>query len=129
MAGELITGANGYINTFTVLLLPHDPLPGVPAGVFPHADEVTYRAIMSLQPGVVGISGVSVKPPPSILYSTVNPATGDTDGSVNADAQVLAGAVITGAVGKITTLTVLLFPHTPVPGVPAAVPPQAAVIT
>ena len=46
--------------------------------------------------------------PPSILYCTLNPATGVTVGKVNAVLQVLAGAMMTGAAGKITTLTVLL---------------------
>ena len=64
-----------------------------------------------------------------MLYSTLNPATALTAGNVNADPQVLAGAVITGAVGKITTLTELLAPHDPVPAVPAAVLPQVAAKT
>ena len=34
-----------------------------------------------------------------------------------------------GAVGKITTFTVLLAPHAPVPAVPAGVPPQIAAVT
>ena len=37
-----------------------------------------------------------------MLYSTLNPATGVTDGRVNAAAQVLEGAVMTGADGKTT---------------------------
>ena len=65
-------------------------------------------------------------PLPSMLYSTVNPVTVATVGNVNADAHVLDGAVITGAVGKITTLTVLLDPHVDVPGVPNVVEPQVA---
>ena len=64
-----------------------------------------------------------------MLYSTVKPATGVTVGNVNADAQVFDGALITGAVGNITTLTVLLAPHDPVPEVPAKVAPQSAAST
>jgi len=64
-----------------------------------------------------------------MLYSTLNPLTAVTLESVKAEAQVLAGAVITGALGKITTLTELLTPQEPVPAVPAAVAPQAAANT
>ena len=39
------------------------------------------------------------------------------------------GAAIVGAVGNITTLTVLLAPHVDVPAVPAAVLPQVAAKT
>lgn len=81
---------------------------------------------MEWQPGVVGITGEAVKLPPSILYSAVKPDTEGTEGSVNADAQVLAGAVMTGAAGNITILTILLGPHNPDPTVPAGVLPQAA---
>lgn len=38
----------------------------------------------------------------------MNPETGATAGKVNAELQVKGGAVIVGAAGKITTLTVLL---------------------
>ena len=55
----------------------------------------------------------------------MNPVTAGTLGNANALLHVLAGAVITGAVGKITTLTVLLAAHAPVPVVPAAVVPHA----
>ena len=67
------------------------------------------------------------KAPPSILYSTLKPATAVTVGKENAVAHVLTGAVITGAVGKITTLTILLVAHELVPEVPAAVVPHVAV--
>ena len=60
-----------------------------------------------------------------MLYSTLNPLTPVTLGSVKADAQVFVGTVITGTVGKITTLTELLTPQEPVPAVPAVVAPQA----
>ena len=59
----------------------------------------------------------------------VNPDTAATDGRVNAALHVLAGAVSVGAEGNITTLTVLLTPHEPLPVAPAAVLPQAAVNT
>ena len=39
--------------------------------------------------------------------------------------QVLAIDVMTGAAGKMTTLTVLEGPHDPVPAVPAGVDPHA----
>ena len=73
--------------------------------------------------------GEAVNAVPSILYWTVKPEIAVTVGSVNADAQVFAGAVNTGAAGNTTTLTVLPGPHSPVPGVPAAVLPQAAAKT
>ena len=73
------------------------------------------------------VLGDIVYAPPSMLYCTLNPATDVTAGKVNADAQVLAGAVITGAAGNITTLTVLLGPHEPVPTVPMPILPQAEV--
>ena len=84
---------------------------------------------MVWQPGVVGIAGLVPNPPPLMLYSTVKPATAGTVGKLKADAQVFAGAVSEGALGKITTLTVLLLPHTSVPAVPAAVVPQVEVNT
>jgi hypothetical protein len=45
--------------------------------------------------------------------------------------HVLVGAVITDAVGKITTFTSLLTPHEEAtsPAVEAAVAPQASVVT
>jgi hypothetical protein len=61
-----------------------------------------------------------------MLYSMLNPATGATVGRVNAEAQVGAGSVITGAVGNITVVTILLPAHDPVPGVPAVIAPQLA---
>ena len=64
-----------------------------------------------------------------MLYSVLNPLTGVTEGKVNAASHVFVGAVITGAVGKITTLTLLLAPHVDVPAVPAAVLPQVAANT
>jgi hypothetical protein len=64
-----------------------------------------------------------------MLYWMLNPPTVVTDGKLKADAHVLDGAMITGAVGKITTLTVLLTPHDPLPGVPANVPPQSVAST
>ena len=81
------------------------------------------------QPGVVGIVGLAAYAPPSTLYWILKPATAATLGKLKAEAQVFAGAVIVGALGEITTLTVLLLPHTPVPGVPAAVNPQVEVNT
>ena len=80
-------------------------------------------------PGVPGIAGEAANKPPSILYSTVNPATAGTVGSTNADAQVVAGAANTGALGKIITDTMLLDPQAPVPVVPAGVAPQTAAVT
>ena len=44
---------------------------------------------------------------------------------MNAALQVFDGAVIVGALGKMTTLIVLLDPHQAVPTEPAAVEPQA----
>ena len=64
-----------------------------------------------------------------MLYNVVNPATVVTVGSIKAALQVFIGAVITGAVGKITVLTILLTPHDPNPVAFAAVAPHAAVST
>ena len=68
--------------------------------------------------------GEAEKAPPSILYCVVKFVTDVTLGNVNAALQVLAGAVITGAVGKIVTLTVLLAAHGP--AVVVVVLPQSA---
>ena len=59
----------------------------------------------------------------------MKPVTAVTVGRVNEEAQVFAGVASTGAAGKITTLTVLLAAHEPVPGVPAAVVPHTVVRT
>ena len=75
------------------------------------------------------MAGVDVNAPPSMLYWTVKSETSVTAGSINADAQVLAGAVNTGAAGNTTTLTILPGPHKPLPVVPANVLPQSAVKT
>lgn len=66
--------------------------------------------------------------PPSMLYCTLKPATIATVGKVNAVLQVLAGATITGAAGKITTLTVLLTQE-PGPALPAGIVSQLAANT
>ena len=50
--------------------------------------------------------GEAEKAPPSILYCVVKFVTDVTLGNVNAALQVLAGAVITGAVGKTVKLFV-----------------------
>lgn len=99
LAGAVMTGAVGNMTTFTVLLCAHGPVPGVPAGILPHADEVIYRATMEWQPGVVGIIGVAVNAPPSMLYWAVKPPTETTVGSVNAELQVFDGAIKTGTAG------------------------------
>ena len=78
---------------------------------------------------MVGIAGEDENAPPSMLYCTVNPETAVTVGRVNAALHVLADAVSVGAVGKITTFTVLLDPHEPGPVEFAAVLPQADVST
>ena len=43
--------------------------------------------------------------------------------------HVLSNAVMVGDAGKITTLTVLLTPHIPLPAVFAEVEPHATVLT
>ena len=78
---------------------------------------------------VEGMGGVVAKGAPFILYCVVNPAMTGTVGNVKAALHVLAGEVITGAVGNITTFTVLLGPQRPDPKVPAGIPPQAAAKT
>jgi hypothetical protein len=129
LPGAVIPGAVGKITTLTSLLSPQVPVPAVPAVVVPQSAANTYLAFIVWQPGVDGTAGETEKAPPSMLYWTVNPETEGTDGNVKAEAQVLAGAVITGAAGNITTWTILLTPHGPLPVEPAAVVPQAAVKT
>lgn len=98
-------GAAGKITTLTVLLSQPLP-PEVPGAIEPHEEIKVYLASIEWQPGVVIEAGVEVKLPPSILYSIVNPEMEGTEGSVNAEAQVLIGTVNTGAAGKTTALTV-----------------------
>jgi hypothetical protein len=66
--GAVITGAFGKMTTLTILLLPHEPVPAVPAGVFPQAEVSTYCAWTVWHPGVLGITGEDVNVPPSMLY-------------------------------------------------------------
>ena len=62
-----------------------------------------------------------------MAYSAVNPLTDDTAVMLpSLELHVFAIAAMVGAAGKITTLTVLLDPHTPEPAVPALEDPQAA---
>ena len=108
LAGAVNTGAAGNITTFTVLLLPHEPVPTVFAGVDPHADVRTYLATMEWQPGVEGMAGDDVNVPPSILNCVVNPGTEVTLGKVKAALQVFAGASNVGAAGNTTKFLVSL---------------------
>ena len=64
-----------------------------------------------------------------MLYSISNPLTAVTVGSVKAEAQVLLGAVMLGAAGKITTYTASLTPQGSAPTLPADVDPQVAAST
>ena len=50
--------------------------------------------------------GVAEYKPPSILYSTLNPDTGVTEGKLNAELQVLPGVARTGAAGNTTKFEV-----------------------
>ena len=81
------------------------------------------------QPGTMFTIGAGVNAPPSMLYCTVKPATALTIGKLKSASQVFINGSNTGAVGNITTLTVLLLPHAPVPAVPADVVPQVEVNT
>jgi hypothetical protein len=72
----------------------------------------------------VGIAGVVIYVPPSILYSVLNPVIAGTAGKMNPVVQVFEGCVRTGATGKITTLTTLLEPQGMVPTDPAGIEPQ-----
>ncbi len=82
------------------------------------------------QPGVLGAEGDEVYPPPSILYSTVKPDTAATLGKENeVPEQVLEVAEITGAEGKITTLTEALSKQPAGAVVFAALVPQALLRT
>ena len=77
----------------------------------------------------MGIAGETEKVPPSMLYCTVNPGTAVTVGKLKAALHELAGAVIAGGAGKITTLTELLFAQAAVPAVVAGVAPHVEVST
>ena len=81
------------------------------------------------QPGTIFTIGAGVNAPPSMLYCTVKPATALTVGKLKSASQVFINGSKTGAVGKITTLTVLLGPHNPLPAVPANVAPQSVART
>ena len=76
-----------------------------------------------------GTVGEAANKPPSMLYCTEKPLIAGTLGRAKADAQVLAGADITGAFGKTTTDTRALDPQAPVPAVPKGVLPQEAAVT
>src|SRR5687767_7420864 len=106
---------------FTVLLSPHPPLPVEPSRVAPQFSERTYCALTEWQPGTLVLGAASYKPP-SILYSTSNPAIAGTLGSENDIPHVFDVAVITGAVGKITAFPDVLTQF----GISAAVDPQAS---
>jgi hypothetical protein len=87
-------GEGGKITTFTILLSEQAFV--VPATVVPQSAAKIYCACIEWQPGVVGIVGVVVNEPPSILYCIVNPVTAIGVGSANAVLQVFEGAVSTG---------------------------------
>jgi len=84
---------------------------------------------MVWQPGVVGTAGEEANAPPSILYWIVKSCTDGTDGKVNPVLQVLAGEVITGEGGKMTTFTIFPGPQGSEPAVPAGIVPQAVAVT
>ena len=66
--------------------------------------------------------------PSSKLYSILNPATaGGSVTTIGPQPPLTVGAE--GAAGKITTLSILLVPHEPVPMLPNGVFPQALVKT
>ena len=44
LAGTVRTGAVGNITILTELLIPHEPVPVVPAEVLPHVADKIYRA-------------------------------------------------------------------------------------
>ena len=75
------------------------------------------------------MAGAAENALPSILYCILNPGTEVTAGKVKAAAHVLPGVARTGAIGKITTLIVLLVAHKPGPVVPATVLPHVAART
>lgn len=108
------------------------------ARVAPHAAVSLYLALMPQQPGVVLIRALAAAseryplytpPGDCTAYSAVNSGTTGTGLIDNGALQVLEMGGITGAGGKITTLTVLLAAQAPVPAVPARLVPQSAAIT
>ena len=77
----------------------------------------------------MGIVGEGENVPPSMLYCTVNAETAVTVGKLKAALHELAGDVIAGGAGNITTLTELLFAQTAVPAVVAGVAPHVEAST
>lgn len=134
-AGAVITGAGG--NTMAVVVLSWQAVMElmVPAGLVPQRIADLYLALIVQQPGVLANSPfVAAKVPKALklppgactAYSAVNPETGVTAVIfASLVLQVLAGAVIAGAAGKMITLTEALAPQDPVLKVLAAVLPQA----
>jgi len=134
-----MTGANGKTTALIVLSMHA----GVPLVVFaavpPQADVSLYLAFIVQHPGVLVSSALAeaivpyaLNDPPGgcTAYSAVNAGMIATSVILfNAALHVFVKGVMTGAAGKTTTLTELLDPHDPVPAVPAAVKPQAAVVT
>ena len=118
-------GAAGKMITFTWLLILHSPAPLAPDAEGRQEEASAYCAEIAWHPGVVGIAGVAVYAPPSILYWVVNPVTATTVGSVNPALQVLVGAINKGAEGKTTAFTVVAAQLALV--VFARVPPQSVV--
>ena len=84
---------------------------------------------MVWHPGVVGITGVVVNVAVLILYSTLNPLIAGTEGSVNAEAQVLKGACRIGFSGYTKAFTVVSEHPVAVLVVPAKNVPQSAANT
>jgi len=116
----------------------------VPAGVVPHDEESLYLAFIVQHPGVfvsklfiaeppvfkLELYGLSAPPGACTAYSAVKPEIiGTAVISASLVLQVFAKGVNTGAAGNITTLTVLLLAHAPVPTLLAGVVPHAAVST
>jgi hypothetical protein len=109
------------------------------AGVDPQAAVSLYLALIVQHPYVL-VSKLfaalrvpyALNDPPGACtaYSAVNPLTVVTALILASfELHVFAKGVIVGDAGKMTTLTVLLTPHVPLPAVPAAVEPHAAVMT
>ena len=130
-AGQVSAGAV----LSTILVVAGDSLQAVtvlavPAGMDPQAALVTYLVLIKYPLQLSAVGGVFVPhdPPSSKLYSIVKPATAAGGVTVIAPHPAFTTGAV-GAVGKITTLTVLLDSHATGPAVPAIMLPHAAVKT
>jgi hypothetical protein len=73
------------------------------------------------------VIGMVLNVPPLILYWTVKPLIGGTNGKLKLLIQVVAGILIAGAEGNTTAVAEPLCAHATGPVVPCPIVPQADV--